>query len=100
MSNKDHHDMSPDDITALSIRLSLVENRMEARFDAGVERMGRIEQLLADNNSATAEVRDIVVMGKSFFKVMGYMGAGIKWAISVGAAIAGAYYAWLNWLRS
>lgn len=78
-------------------RITAIEQRMEARFDSGNERMGRIEHLLADNNASTEEVREIVVMGKSFFKVLEHLGNAIKWVVSVGAAIAAIWYATKEW---
>lgn len=82
---------------AIYSRITAIEQRMETRFDAGNERMGRIEQMLSNNSKATEEVREIVVMGKSLFKLIGYMGNGIKWVASVGVATAGIWYATKEW---
>lgn len=84
---------------AIYSRITAIERRVEARFDASNERMGRIEQMLADNNVSTEEVREIVVMGKSFFKVLGHLGNAIKWMVNVGAAIAASWYAFQAWLH-
>lgn len=91
----DHHDVPKND--PVYSRITAIERRMEARFDAGNARMGRIEAMLAENSASTEEVREIVVMGKSFFKVLGHLGNGIKWMVSVGAAIAAIWYSTKEW---
>lgn len=85
------------ELNALNARITNVESQMEAQFDHGNDRMARIERLLASNNEATEKVREIVVMGESLFKLMGYMGNGIKWIASVGVATAGIWYATKEW---
>jgi glutamine synthetase type III len=91
----DHHDVPKND--PVYSRITAIEQRMEARFDAGNERMSRIETMLAENSASTEEVREIVVMGKSLFKFAGHLGNGIKWTASVGAAIAAIWYATKEW---
>ena len=93
MTAKDH----TSELAALNARITNVESHMESQFDHGNERRARIEHLLAGNSKATEEVREIVVMGKSLFKLMGYMGNGIKWVASVGVATAGIWYATKEW---
>jgi glutamine synthetase type III len=90
-----HHE-NPE-LDAIYSRITAIEQRMESRFDTGSDRMSRIEQMLAENSASTEEVREIVVMGKSFFKVLGHLGNGIKWSVSVGAAIAAIWYATKEW---
>ena len=94
MTAKDH----TSELAALNARITNVESHMEAQFDHGNERMKRIEHLLASNNEATEKVREIVVMGESLFKLMGYMGNGIKWTAGVGTACAGIWYAFKEWV--
>lgn len=48
---------------AVYSRITAIEQRMEARFDVGNERMGRIEQMLADNTVSTEEVRGEITAG-------------------------------------
>ena len=67
---------------------------MQERLNRGDERMGKIEKDLADNTAATNEVLEIVRMGKSFFKVAGHIGSGIKWLLAAGAAIAAIWGTW------
>lgn len=93
MTNRDH----TSELAALNARITNVESHMESQFEHGNDRMARIEHLLSNNSKATEEVREIVVMGKSLFKLMGYMGNGIKWVASVGVATAGIWYATKEW---
>lgn len=75
----------------------------QKRFHDGVIRMNRIEAALKankeemkDNTAATKEVLEIVSMGKSFFKVAGAIGNGIKYLAGLVTVIAAAYAAWTN----
>lgn len=60
----------------------------------GDVRMGKIENDLKTNTDATAEILEIVSTGKSFFRVMGHIGNGIKWIAGIAAACLGVYAAW------
>lgn len=86
------------ELSALNTRITNVESNMEAQFDHGNDRMKRIEDMLASNSASTEKVREIVVMGESLFKVMGYMGDGLKWIAGVGTACAGIWYAFKEWV--
>lgn len=83
----------------LRTHIDRIEGEMRSRFEHGEARMTRIETLLTTNNSATEEVREIVVLGKSFFKVLGHIGNAIKWAVGLGAAIGGAWMAFKDWAK-
>ena len=58
------------------------------------ERMDKHEALLKENTTSTQEVLEIVTMAKSFFKVLGHLGNGIKWLAGVGAAIGTMWAVW------
>ena len=62
------------------------------RLNKGDERMTRIENKLDINNSDTAEVLEILRLGRSFFKIIGHFGALVKWATAIGAPIVVFYY--------
>lgn len=64
------------------------------RLNRGDLRMTRIETLLAKNCTDTAEVLDIMRMGKSFFRAIGYVGRFIKWAAAVIAPLVAVYLTW------
>lgn len=59
----------------------------------GEDRMTNIEKMLAINNAATAEVLDIMRLGKAFFRLAGYFGSFVKWAAAIGAPLVGLWYA-------
>lgn len=69
---------------------------IEDRLERGDRRMSTIEKSLKDNTAATQEVLEIVTMGKSFFKVMGHIGSGIKFIAGVAAAVGSVWYAWTH----
>lgn len=65
----------------------------QMRLSGSDERMDRIEKKLDDNCSDTAEVLDILRLGKSFFRLAGYFGSFVKWASAIGAAVLAFWYA-------
>lgn len=65
---------------------------VDDRLTRGNERMDRIEKALNDNNAATAEVLDIMRLGKSFFRMAGYFGAFVKWLTPIGIAFAALWH--------
>ena len=67
---------------------------IEARLANGDERMSKLEAGLAANTEVTKEVLEIVTMGKSFFRVLGYIGHAIKWIAGIAAAVGAAWAAW------
>jgi hypothetical protein len=83
----------------LRTHIDRIEGEMRVRFEQGEARMTRIETLLATNNTATEEVREIVVLGKSFFKVLGHIGNAIKWCIGLGVAGGAAWTAFKDWAK-
>lgn len=78
-------------IAALAARLEGID----ARLDAGDQRMGRIETAQAENNTMTAEIRDLITATKAGFKVLGQIGAVARWV----GWIAGAATAVLGFLH-
>jgi len=65
---------------------------MKERLAKGDERMGRIEKSIEENTKATSEILEILNMGRSFFRVLGYVGNGIKWISSVLVAAGAIWY--------
>jgi len=59
---------------------------IEQRLGQGASRMAGIETALLENTEATKEVLEIVTMAKSFFKVLGHVGNGIKWLSGIAVA--------------
>ena len=52
-----------------------------------------IEDELRENTTATAEILEIVRLGKGFFKVLSFLGNLAKWVISIGTAVGLIYAA-------
>lgn len=55
--------------------------------------MDRIEAKLDTTCSDIAEVLDILRLGKSFFRIVGYVGSFVKWAAAIGAPLIVFIYA-------
>jgi len=76
----------------------------DRRFNADTARMAGIEESIAqlskklDENCAdTAEVLDILRLGKSFFRLAGYASNVIKWVAGIGASVLVLYYSIRDW---
>ena len=67
--------------------------RIEKRLDDGNERMQRIEEKVDAQGVKTDEVYEIIIAAKGFFKVLGWIGKGVKWLTIIGGAITGVYAA-------
>lgn len=77
------------DATAYELHVIRRFEAIEDRLDRGSDRMKAIEQELRENTDTTKEVRELLEVGRSGFKVLGWMGAAAKWlggvAVAVGA---------------
>ena len=60
---------------------------IERRLESGDERMASIESMVAD-------VHEILVAARGFFKTLGYIGTAAKWCTAVGAALAAIWAVW------
>ena len=65
------------------LALDMIEQRLQVRLDKGSERMTTIESDLKKNTADTAEILDILYLGKSFFRFAGLFGSFIKWATAI-----------------
>lgn len=63
-----------------------------ARLNAGDDRMTRIEGKIDNNNTDTAEILDILRLGKSFFRIIGYFGSFMKWFAAIAAPVIVLWY--------
>ena len=68
------------------------ERRKEDRGMSG--RVTALEEAMRVNTEATQEVLEIVSMGRSFFKVLGHIGAAIKWCAGLTTAGGVLYSIW------
>lgn len=65
------------------------------RYKEIERRLGGLEVAQMLNNAETAEILEIVRMGKAFFRVGLYIGNFLKWATPVAASVA-ALWTWLK----
>lgn len=75
-------------------------DEIDARLDRGAARMGGLETQVQEVKTDLGalktdveEVLDILRLGKSFFRLAGYVGQVVRFAAPIAAALAGLYYA-------
>lgn len=84
-------DCLPERRSADTKACSMIDD-INKRLDDGDARMDRIEAKIDANNSDTAEVLDILRLGKSFFRIVGGLGSIIKWGAAVAAPVIALIY--------
>lgn len=62
------------------------------RLDEGTARMDRYEAKIDANSADTAEVLDILRLGKSFFRLADGLARIIKWTLALAVPIAVLWY--------
>ena len=77
---------------ATDVRVEKVEEELKA-IKALQEAQGVV---LATNTKVTQEIREILELGKAFFKLARWVGAFIKWATIIGAPILGL----IHWFKT
>jgi len=80
---------APRQITEADLHALHIIRRFEAiegRLDRGSDRMRSIELELRENTTTTREVRDLLEIGRSGFKVLGWFGKAVKWFGGLAAA--------------
>ena len=65
---------------------------VQDRLNKGETRMDRIEAKIDGNNADTAEILDIMRLGKSFFRIIGYFGSFMKWFAAIAAPVIVFWY--------
>lgn len=68
---------------------------LERRVDRHRVELNELKEMMQTTNTNVAEVLDIVRLAKGFFKVLGWIGSGIKIIAGVGVPIA----AFIYWLK-
>lgn len=58
------------------------------------KRIETIETEMRANTGITREVRDLMELGRSGLRVLGWVGTAVKWFGGIAAAIAAIYAAW------
>ena len=66
---------------------------IDDRLDRGAVRMDALETQITAIRTDVEEVLDILRLGKSFFRLAGYVGKFFQFAAPVAAALVGLYYA-------
>lgn len=78
--------------------LALCIDRIDERLDKGSERMDEMQRELKENTTVTKEVKELLEMGRTGFKVLGWLGKAFVWTARALTVIAGAalaiYSAW------
>jgi len=59
------------------------------RIDQSDSRFTVLESKIDINNTATAEILDILNLAKSFFRILGIVGSLAKWVAAIAAPIVG-----------
>ena len=82
----------------LGEQISIIHDKL----DHGERRMDSLETLITENREAhqanasaleentaiTKEIKDILELGKTFFKILKYIGIAAKWLVAVGSGVA------------
>jgi hypothetical protein len=73
------------------------------RLRIGDDRMNNMETLIKENTGITQnnqdtlkEIKEILDLGKSFFKILHYLGVAFKWIAGLAAAVGALAAAWHN----
>ena len=70
------------------------DHEMELRVYTLESEVKLLREMTEKSAAATNQVLAIVTMAEGFFKTLGYLGAIIKWAAGVVAAVGALYRAW------
>jgi len=76
------------------INMRIVEDRFDkgsARMDSIDQRIERIERSQEANSETLAEIRDIMQLGKSFFRLADIIGRVIKWVAAIAVPVIGVW---------
>lgn len=84
-----------DAIKSILRRLNEGDNRFEQLQHTMLENT-RITQ---ENSETLKDVREIVVMGRSLFRMAGWIGSAVKWAAGLVLAVGGAYAVIEKWFK-
>jgi hypothetical protein len=65
---------------------------IDDRLDRGAVRMDALETQITAIRTDVEEVLDILRLGKSFFRLAGYVGSFVKWSVAIGAPVVAFYW--------
>ena len=103
----ENHDQWEQRMDAGASRMGRIESNIEELRTTMMETHARFEAKLDANSKATeegaataketsetvVEIKDILMLGKSFIRIMGYVGTFVKWAAGIATALAGLWFA-------
>lgn len=70
---------------------------VDSRFDELGKAVAENTRITAGNTETLQDVKEVVEMGRTLFKLGGYVGAFAKWIAGIGAAVAAGYAALRGW---
>ena len=71
---------------------------IEERLRRGATRIVALENNLATNTRLTAEIRELLELGRSGLRILGYIGAIARWAMPI-VGLCGVAYGWYQSIR-
>ncbi len=76
---------APAEIESINLRLRISDDRMN-----------NMETLIKENTELTKEIKEILDVGKTFFKIMKWVGVFFKWVSAVAAGIGVLWALWTH----
>ena len=82
--------------TIEELRTTMLEThlRFEAKLDDNSRTTSEAASAAKDTAETVVEIKDILMLGKSFIRIMGYVGTVIKWGGGIAATVISVYMAW------
>ena len=80
--------------TIEDLRTTMMEThtRFEAKLDDNSKTTTEAAEAAKDTAETVVEIKDILMLGKSFIRIMGYVGTFIKWGAGIATALAGLWF--------
>lgn len=66
--------------------------RFEAKLDENSKTTFEAAAAAKDTAETVVEIKDILMLGKSFIRIMGYVGTVIKWGAGIATALVGMWF--------
>ena len=84
--------------TIEELRTTMLETnlRFEAKLDDNSRTTSEAASAAKDTAETVVEIKDILMLAKSFIRIMGYVGTVIKWGGGIITAIAGVWFAFFH----
>lgn len=85
-----------------SIAIRVIMRRLDDgdnKFDELTRAMRENTRITQENSDTLRDVKEIVVMGRSLFKMAGWIGSGIKWTAGILLACTGGWAVIEKWFK-